>query len=345
MLDLRTPTGLRGAVMVAAAALASCTSTPSMRAPAPATSVHTAAQVTAAPDPGTGGAIDVSALKGRIVFSAGPAHGEDVYVVNADGSGLRRLTADPSADFDPALSPDGTRIVYRHQGESSETSDVYVMNDDGSDPHNVSSHDAADWGPGWSPDGKRVLWNCQRDLSYGFRACTANPDGTRLKIVPGDVYVEYPAWSPDGTRIAFMSQEPGASGDDPDYNIFVMKADGTGITRLTDAPGSDGFPSWSPDGTRIAFSSTRDDCRHATAPDCRSTGDIGPHHEVWIMDANGSNQHRLSGTFGQFSSWSPDGSAIVFSPGLKVIRPDGTGQVSIAVDGVGGDIEFANWGT
>jgi Tol biopolymer transport system component len=64
-----------------------------------------------------------------------------------------------------------------------------------------------------------------------------------------------------------------------------MNADGTGITRLTDAPGSDGFP-----------------------------------------------------------SWSPDGSAIVFSPGLNVIRPDGTGQTSIAVDGVGGDVEFASWG-
>jgi hypothetical protein len=89
------------------------------------------------------------------------------------------------------------------------------MNVDGTDPHNVSNHDAADWGPGWSPDGTRVLWNCQRDLSYGIRACSANPDGTGLKVVPGDVYVGYPAWSPDGSRIAFVSQEPGRAATTP----------------------------------------------------------------------------------------------------------------------------------
>jgi len=63
------------------------------------------------------------------------------------------------------------------------------------------------------------------------------------------------------------------------------------------------------------------------------------------MNADGSAPHRLSTSFGQFASWSPDGSSIVFSPGLNVIRPDGTGgQASMPVTGVGGDIEFVNWG-
>jgi Tol biopolymer transport system component len=74
-----------------------------------------------------------------------------------------------------------------------------------------------------------------------------------------------------------MSQEADASGNDPNYNIYVMHADGSGLRQLTDAPGEDGFPSWSPDGTKIAFTSTRDDCSNTDAGGCRTTGDIGPY--------------------------------------------------------------------
>jgi Tol biopolymer transport system component len=61
------------------------------------------------------------------------------------------------------------------------------------------------------------------------------------------------------------------------------------------------------------------------------------------MNADGSDQHRLSPRFGQFVDWSPDGRYLVFSPGLNVIRPDGTGLAEIPVS-VGGDLEFADWG-
>jgi TolB protein len=288
--------------------------------------------------------IDLSSLRGRIVFSGGPGQSEDVYIVNADGSGLHRLTRDPQADFDPALSPDGNHVAYRHQDQEDSSTEVWVVRDGGSGAHNVSHQAGADWGPNWSPDG-RVVWNCQRDLDFGFQACVANADGTGLKVIhPEGAWVEYPAWSPDGTKVAFMGQEPGASGSDPNYNVFVMNADGSDVRRLTDAPGEDGWPAWSPDGTRITFSTTRSDCRNAHGPDCRSTGDVGPFEELWIMNADGSDQHRLSSSFGQFSSWSPDGFYVVFSPGLSVIRPDGTGQVSITVPGVGSDVEFVNWG-
>jgi Tol biopolymer transport system component len=290
-----------------------------------------------------GAPIDASSLKGRIAFSIGSRQAEDVYVVDADGSGLRRVTDSPQSDFDPELSPDGTRIVYRHQEGNDPTSEVYVANDDGSVAHDVSNYHTADWGPSWSPDSNKIVWNCQRDLSYGLRACVANSDGTGLTVLRADIWVEYPALSPDGTRIAFMSQEPEASGFDPEYNVYVMNADGTGIARLTDTPGTDGFPSWSPDGTRIAFSSTRDDCSNSVAADCSSTGDIGPYYSIYVMNADGSDQHRVSLAFGQFVDWSPGGDYLLFSPGLNVIRPDGSGLIQIPVE-VGGDPQFADWG-
>jgi len=271
------------------------------------------------------------------VFSNGTS---DIWIVNADGSGLRRLTRNPANDFDPALSLDGSQIAFRSERDGN--NEVYVMRADGSDQHDVSRDATDDWGPTWSPDG-RVLWNCARGLITGFRACVADADGGAAGRVPIHRYVEYMAWSPDGSRIAFMSQEKGAFGDDPDYNVYVANADGTGLRRLTTTQGSDGFPSWSPDGTMIAFTSTRDDCGNSTSPGCLTTGDIGPFHTLYLMNADGSDQHRVTDRFAQFVDWSPDGRYLVFSPGLNIIRPDGTGLVTLHPPGVG-EVEFADWG-
>jgi TolB protein len=280
------------------------------------------------------GGIDISALAGRITFSSGT---DDVYVVNANGSGLRKLTSNPANDFDPAWSPDGRMIAFRSERDGN--TEIYVMAADGSAQRNLSRDPSDDWGPTWSPDGQ-VVWNCARGQAIGFRACVENPDGSGLHMIPGDIYVEYADWSRDGTKIVFMSQEPGASGSDPDYNVYVMNADGTGVTRLTTAPGEDGWPSWSPDGRRIAFTTTRDDCSNSTAGDCLSSGDIGPFFDLYVMNADGSDQHRITNKMAQFVDWSPDGRYLVFSPGLNVIRPDGTGLTQIP--GAGGAL-FPDW--
>jgi len=76
-----------------------------------------------------GGRIDLSILPGRIVFSAGHPYEEDIYVINADGTGEMRVTTNPAADFDPTWSPDGEQIPCRHQtGPGDErTPDIYVI--------------------------------------------------------------------------------------------------------------------------------------------------------------------------------------------------------------------------
>jgi len=199
------------------------------------------------------------------------------------------------------------------------------MNSDGTGSHNISTSDGvSDWGPAWSPDGSLIAWNSDREDPGRLHGYVMNPDGSHVRRIGGDIWVEYPAWSPDGSRIAFMAQEPGASGDDPDYNINVMNADGSGIAKLTDFPGDDGFPAWSPDGTKIAFSSTRDDSGQQHS---------GAAFRVYVMNADGSDETLLVDTFGQFADWSPDGHYIVFdgADGLNVIRADGSGLTSISL--------------
>jgi Tol biopolymer transport system component len=189
------------------------------------------------------GAIDLLSLTGRIVFD----NGEDIYVMNADGTNVQQLTKNPGPEFDPMWSPDGKHIVYRDSRHGPNQDDeIYVMNADGSEQTNLTNNPANDWGPAWSPDGTKIAFNSMRtgNLPQLF---VMNVDGSGIKQLTEEE-AEYPAWSPDGSKIAFMSSIP-------DYEIYVMNVDGSGLTRLTNAPGEDGWPAWSPNGKKIVFES------------------------------------------------------------------------------------------
>jgi TolB protein len=319
------------------AVLTACGST--SIAPVPTSALHPtslpAAMATTQPAaiPTVAGGIDLSSLTGRIVFD----NSEDIYVMNADGTNVQQLTKNPGPEFDPMWSPDGKRIVYRdsHRGPNQDD-EIYVMNADGSGQTNLTNNPANDWGPAWLPDGTKIAFNSMRTGNKP-QVFVMNADGSGVKQLT-EQEAEYPTWSPDGSQIAFMSFLP-------DYEIYRMNADGSGLTRLTNAPGEDGWPAWSPDGKKIVFESARDDCSISNRPDCGRSGDIGPFFDLWIMNADGSGQTRLTQISGQFSAWSPDGRYIVFNSlgGLYVMRPDGSDITHLPISGVGGDLLFADW--
>ena len=221
----------------------------------------------------------------------------DIYVMNADGSGQTMLADYPSIAFDrsPSWSPDGTSIAFASEQRSwaeedflSKDSDIYVMGADGSDitrltydsPETERGEMSMDLSPAWSPDGDRIAFISNRDGRWSLYVM--NADGSSPVLLEVGVGLDSaPAWSPDGGRIAFVSSD-GLS------NIYVMNADGSNRVRLTANGEGDNYePSWSPDGRHIAFSSNRDSERGMLGP-------TDPNVEIYVMDADGSGQTRLT---------------------------------------------------
>ena len=265
--------------------------------------------------------IELADLSGRIVTD----DFEDVFAFDVNGSNFVRIAGNQGAEFDASWSPDGEFVVYRDSTRGINKDDeIFIASANGTGHRNLTNHPANDWGPDWSPDGSTIAFNSDRDggALSGFLVA---PDGSNLRRIDTNAWLEYPVWSPDGTRLAFE----GALG--ANYEVFVVDLATAEVTQLTDSPGQDGWPAWSPDGSTIAFTSERDDCRFAPRTQECWRGDVDDeHHDIWIMDADGSNPRRVTPESGQFVTWSPDGNYLLVSGrALYVVRPDGTGRLEI----------------
>jgi Tol biopolymer transport system component len=272
--------------------------------------------------------IHIDDLSGRILFD----DFDDVFAMDVDGSNLVTVAGDPSGpEFDGAWSPDGRWVVYRDSTRGiNENDEIFVARADGSDRRNLTNHPANDWGPDWSPDGRSIIFNSDRE-GGPLRGYLMDPDGSNLRALNVSAWVEYASFSPDGTRISFMS----ALGNN--YELFVADLASGAVTRLTDSPGHDAWNAWSPDGSTIAFSSHRDDCGLAS-PDreCwRTPHADDEHHDIWLIEADGSDLRRVTPELGQFVTWSPDGDYLLISGrALFVVRPDGTGRLELRAEGI-----------
>ena len=159
-----------------------------------------------------------------------------IYIVNSDGSGQQRLGDGDS----PAMSPDGTKIVYVSQSDGD--SEIYVINTDGTNLTPLTNNEESDRHPVWSPEGDKIAFTAERNRKEHIHLM--NSDGSnQIPLTSGEEQFWLPKWSPDGTKILYEEVI--------DENIYIMNTDGSGKQQLV--AGDEAF--WSPDGSKIVFQS------------------------------------------------------------------------------------------
>jgi TolB protein len=174
----------------------------------------------------------------QVVYVSSQEGDPELYVMKADGSEVRRLTAFHREDVAPQWSPDGKWISFLSDREGRLR--LFLVRPDGTDMRAVSGS-----GPkgeerdvAWSPDGQKLLFVEQ--LPHGptrlWLATVAG--GEPVALTDGKSLDEQPAWSPDGKYVVFPSNRTG------DVELFLMRADGSGATQLTKSPGADWLPRW-----------------------------------------------------------------------------------------------------
>ena len=241
---------------------------------------------------------------------------DDIYTINADGSGLKNLTNGQGGRW-PRWSPDGTRLAF------SGSCGVYVMDADGSNRRQISGQrpDFIDW----SPQGDLVAFASQltdvneREGIHFIYIIDVN--GASEERTAGAATTPNFTWSPDGSQIAYSARTPhsvlpslGIVSTDGSQQINLFLGDEISID----------WPSWSPDGTLIVYEGF---------------------HGVYVIGADGSDRTRVTTRevetdFFFKPMWSPDGSRIAYQGLLELYTSNPDGSAKAALIEVSGDLIF-----
>jgi TolB protein len=159
------------------------------------------------------------------------------------GGAVRRLTFG-NVDLEPSWSPTGTWIVFLRIDSRTRASGIWLVRPDGSGLHQILRRLQGVTDPVWSPRGDRLV------VSDGQRLLVVAADGSRRRVVArltadakGGRFDPEPAWSPAGEEVVFVQARPGTVSR---ADLWVVRADASGLSRLTRSPGLDLAPSWGP---------------------------------------------------------------------------------------------------
>lgn len=248
---------------------------------------------------------DVSPDGERIVFQSNRSGTWQLWIMNRDGSGLRRLTHNHANDRTPAWSPDGTRILF--SSDRAGAANIHVLDLgrglDGADARAVRllTHTGQDIHPKWTRDGRAIIFNRVNPGNDGAVVMVAGADGGAPRPVDlGPGWNTYASLTPDGARLVYRGtmRELREGREVENSDIYAAAPDGSDRVRLTDDPAFDGWPSLSPDGRTIAFASRR----------------AGARFHIFLIPVTGGAARQI--TFGDVAhytqpAWSPDGGSLL----------------------------------
>ena len=251
----------------------------------------------------------------------------EIWIANEDGTNPCQLTYTDGNSEHPAWSPNGGYLAYTTTGLNGSDSQIWVVNADGSNARQITSASStAPWefnfNPTWSPDSTKLAFRGHAEGTADLDLHIIDADGTDQRRVSSTYHkATEPSWSPDGTKIAFTKYGDSNCKDgipiSGDAEIWVMNVSDGVATQLTGRDSSTEpacvnqqpqtystvfhatHPEWSPDGTKIAYTGGRG----------------GSGTAVWVMDADGTNETRLTSVpgYSRQPSWSHDGTQIAYS--------------------------------
>ncbi len=171
----------------------------------------------------------------RIAFASNRDGDYDIYVVDADGTDLMQVTDAPGRDDGPAWKPDGTQIGF--SSDRSGDIDIYLVSLAGGGVVNLTQSSGSDELPAWSSNGQTIAFTSGRDGFSALYLMDAGGSNVRPLVVDDTLYASFPAWGPGDSTLVF-------EGATADFDIWIVRPDGSGLVKLTDSTTLDVTPAW-----------------------------------------------------------------------------------------------------
>lgn len=264
----------------------------------------------------------------EILFVSDRSRSNQIYLMDMDGTNIKRLTNDSLDYYHPQFSPDGSKILFYSKEE--DNGEIYMMDTDGNNIINLSNSMGNDMTPQFSPLGNKIVFTSDRDGTKEIYIM--NDDGSQQLRLTINGYTNYsPQFSPDGNEIVFYS-----TNTEETYDIFKMNSDGSNMDCLTKDISYftlqsflpdysyntfDVTPRFSPNGLHIVF-----------VPYFRNHG-----FDIFLMDADGYHQKRLTDVAGYNIAplFTPNGEKIIFRThreynyDIYIMNTDGSNQINL----------------